>query len=227
MNLFKNWRKNREEVLMKDIREYLFEQLIQSAPDFEKVNRKDRIIRKKAYGKDIFHLAIYKRSYGYAIEGYAFKRIDELEVYISDIVVEEKDKNNTTTIGGELGKLLNRPLPRGYNVVPNFEYDIVTRSDLKKVTRKFIRLLEKTEVLFYKKFNTLDELNNEINRELIENNKYCRFYFNKMCLGLTLLKLTNDSRYEEAKTLYYKEVEKFVPNDLKNYERLINRLENR
>lgn len=217
--------KRREKIKIADIRQYLFQQMLLNAVDFKKVSGRDNIARKKEYGADTFQIMIHTRKYGYAIEAGAHKRFDELEAVYAEFKRDKEFWKYTVTIGGGLGDLLDKPLPKGYQVVPNYEYEIVTRHDLEKITKKMIGLFQKTETAFFEKFNTYQELYDIVNVDIRNCGKYDGNYFDKALLGLTLSRLLKDENYEVIKETYLSQVEKSVPGDIPKYYGLIEKLE--
>lgn len=217
--------KRRERVKIADIREHLFQQLLENSSEYTKKSRRDHLERKTTYGKDIFHVMIHTRSYGYAVEAVAYKRFEELEAIYAEFKRSKEFWKDTVTIGGRLGDLLDRPLPRGYQVVPNYEYEIVTRFDLEKVAKKIVALFKKTETAFFAKFNTYQELYEIVNADMRHCGKYDGNYFDKALHGLALSRLLKDKNYEIVKETYLDQVGKYVPADIPKFQGLIEKLE--
>jgi hypothetical protein len=226
MSIFKFFAKKGESVKIADIREYLFQELIGNSKGFEKVSGQDRIARKTIYGKDVFHVVIHhNRNGGYRIEANAHRRFDELEVIYAEFKTDPKSQKHTTTIGGNLSDLLNKRIPKGCQVSPNYEYEITTRFGLEKATKKMLVLLKKTEMAFFEKYNTFLELYDIVNVDLRESGKHVILYSNKALLGLTLSRLLKDKDYEMIKKIYLEQVNKYIPGDLPSFLGLIEKLE--
>jgi uncharacterized protein YdcH (DUF465 family) len=96
---------------------------------------------------------------------------------------------------------------------------------LEKVKENISSLYKKTESAFFERFNTYQELDEIVNTDIHNCDKYDGNYFDKALLGLTLSRLLKDKINQTIKETYLDQVGKYLPGDVPKFLGLIDQFE--
>jgi len=223
----KNLLKKRKEIkYISEVREFIFSNILDNAVGFKKDKGVNSLIRNTEYGKDYFVVSVTKIQNVYNAELFSYKKFEDLEKIYYEFTTAKKFKVESLTIGGQLGLLLDRPLPFGYKAIPNYDFWIDNLYDLEKATKKIVELFKKTEEVFFQKFNTYQELYEITNNDPINMGRYdYGTYIHKALLGTTLSKILEDENYDTIVEIYRNKVARILPEELSSYEGLLKKLE--